>query len=121
MNRLLRVVPLLGIFALARGMAACGGGTTMTPPPPACTNTSTIKCTQSGAVQGVSTGSLYAFRGIPYAAPAVGNLRWKVPQPPISWQGVRDASTFGNVCPQINSAGQYAGDEDCLVLNVYVS
>jgi para-nitrobenzyl esterase len=123
MNRLLRVVPLLGSFSLALGMAACGGGatTTVTPPPPVCTNTATIKCTQSGALQGVATGSLYAFRGIPYAAPPVGNLRWKVPQPPVSWKGVRDASTFGNVCPQIDSAGLYAGNEDCLVLNVFVS
>ncbi|MGC1650233.1 MAG: carboxylesterase family protein [Candidatus Sulfotelmatobacter sp.] len=83
--------------------------------------TPTIVQTQSGAVQGVDTGNLIAFRGIPYAAPPVGNLRWKAPQPPASWKGVRDASSFGNVCPQIDSAGQYAGDEDCLVLNVYVS
>ncbi len=125
MNHLLRVVPLLGTFALAVSMAGCGGvsNSTTTQPSthPSCVNTSTIKCTQSGAVQGVATGSLYAFRGIPYAAPPVGDLRWKVPQPPDSWQGVRDASTFGNVCPQIDSAGQYAGDEDCLVLNVFVS
>jgi len=100
-------------------LASCGGGGT--PPPPACVSTMTIACTQSGALQGVTTGNLVAFRGIPFAAPPVGDLRWKVPQPPLSWQGVRDASTFGNVCPQINDAGVYAGDEDCLVLNVYVS
>jgi len=68
----------------------------------------------------VATGNLYAFRGIPYAAPPTGNLRWKVPQPPVSWKGVRDASTFGNVCPQIYATG-LAGNEDCLVLNVFVS
>jgi len=78
--------------------------------------------TQYGALQGAATSNgLYAFRGVPFAAPPVGNLRWKVPQPPASWKGIRDASTFGNVCPQINSAGQYAGDEDCLVLNVFIS
>ena len=78
--------------------------------------------TQYGALAGAATtNNLYAFRGVPYAAPPVGTLRWKVPQPPASWKGVRDASRFGNVCPQINSAGQYAGDEDCLVLNVFVS
>jgi len=77
--------------------------------------------TQYGALQGALTANgLYAFRGVPFAAPPVGNLRWKVPQPPNSWKGIRDASTFGNVCPQINGAG-YAGDEDCLVLNVFVS
>lgn len=120
MDRPSRLVPLLGSFAFAVSMAGCGGGSPTTTPPPTCTNTPTIKCTQSGAVQGVASGNLYAFRGIPYAAPPVGNLRWKVPQPPVSWQGVRDASTFGNVCPQINGAG-YAGNEDCLVLNVFVS
>lgn len=83
--------------------------------------TPTVVVTQSGAIRGVATDSLYVFRGIPYAAPPMGNLRWKAPQPPASWKGVRDASTFGNVCPQINSNNQYAGDEDCLVLNVFVS
>src|ERR1700730_4856454 len=83
--------------------------------------TSTVVQTQSGAIRGVATGNLYAFRGIPYAAPPVGNLRWKAPEPPASWKGVRDASTFGNVCPQINSNNQYAGNEDCLVLNVFVT
>ena len=83
--------------------------------------TPSVAVTQSGALQGMATGNLYAFRGIPFAAPPVGNLRWKAPQPPASWEGVRDATKFGNVCPQINSARQYAGDEDCLVLNVYVS
>lgn len=77
--------------------------------------------TQSGALHGAATpNGLYAFRGVPFAAPPIGNLRWKAPQPPATWKGVRDASTFGNVCPQINGAG-YAGDEDCLVLNVFVS
>ena len=83
--------------------------------------TPTIVETRYGAVRGVAIKGLYAFRGIPYAAPPVGDLRWKVPQPPTRWKGVRDASKFGNVCPQINSAGQFAGDEDCLVLNVFVS
>lgn len=83
--------------------------------------TPTVVQTQSGAIRGVATGNLYAFRGIPYATPPVGNLRWKAPQPSASWKGVRDASTFGNVCPQINSNNQFAGNEDCLVLNVYIS
>ncbi len=82
---------------------------------------STVVQTQSGAVQGVVVGDELAFRGIPYAAPPVGNLRWKPPQPPISWMGTRDASTFGNVCPQLDNNNQPFGSEDCLVLNVYVS
>ena len=123
MNRPFRLFVSLLSLAFAVSMAGCGSSssTTTTTPPPHCVSTATVKCTQSGAVQGVATGNLYVFRGIPYAAPPVGNLRWKVPEPPASWQGVRDATTFGNVCPQINSAGQYAGDEDCLALNVFVS
>jgi para-nitrobenzyl esterase len=52
----------------------------------------------------------------------VGNLRWKAPQPPASWNNVRDASTFGNECPQFElSTGQYGGNEDCLTLNIFIS
>ena len=81
----------------------------------------TIAQTQSGAVQGALAGKVLAFRGIPYAAPPVGDLRWKPPQPPISWMGTRDASMFGNDCPQLDNNNQPFGSEDCLVLNVYVS
>jgi len=84
--------------------------------------TPTVAVTQSGAVKGVMASNLIAFRGIPFTAPPVGNLRWKAPQPPASWQGVRDASTFGNECPQFElNTGLYAGDEDCLTLNIFVS
>lgn len=81
----------------------------------------TVAQTQSGVIQGALAGDVLAFRGIPYAAPPVGNLRWKPPQPPVSWMGTRDASTFGNVCPQLDNNNQPFGAEDCLVLNVYVS
>jgi len=77
--------------------------------------------TQSGQVQGIVDGNLVAFRGIPYAAPPTGDLRWRPPTAPPSWQGIRDASTFGNVCPQAGSGGQMIGDEDCLTLNVFES
>ncbi|MFI5095187.1 MAG: carboxylesterase/lipase family protein [Candidatus Acidiferrales bacterium] len=81
----------------------------------------TIIHTESGWVQGVVQRNLIAFRGIPYAAPPVGNLRWRPPRPPVRWKGIRDASRFGHVCAQINYNGQYAGSEDCLTLNVYMS
>ena len=122
MNRGFRLLTLLFNLTLVIGLLGCGGSSpTTTPPPAGCTNTSTLKCTRSGAVQGVATGNLYAFRGIPYAAPPVGDLRWKEPQPVASWSSVRDASRFGNVCPQFNYGGQLVGDEDCLNLNVFVS
>ncbi|XP_069678764.1 esterase FE4-like [Periplaneta americana] len=58
--------------------------------------------------------------GIPYAAAPVGDLRFKDPQPPGKWSGVRDASVEGSVCLQYNGL-EYTieGDEDCLFLNVY--
>ncbi len=76
----------------------------------------TVVHTHSGYVQGVVQGNLLVFRGIPYAAPPVGNLRWRPPQPPATWPGVRDASSFGNVCPQINDNNQLVGNEDCLIV-----
>ena len=81
----------------------------------------TVTGTQSGQLQGIVDGNLVAFRGIPYAAPPIGDLRWRPPTPPPSWQGIRDASKFGNVCPQAGSGGQMIGDEDCLTLNVFES
>lgn len=74
---------------------------------------------QSGILQGVVEGGVLAFRGVPYAAPPVGNLRWRPPAPPLSWQGIRDASMFGNVCPQTDFNGGVRGNEDCLTLNIY--
>ena len=81
----------------------------------------TLAQTQSGVVQGTLDGNILAFRGIPYAAPPIGNLRWKPPQPPISWMGTRDASTFGNFCSQLDNNNQPSGAEDCLFLNIFVS
>ena len=65
-----------------------------------------------------------AFLGLPYAAPPVGDLRWKAPQPPASWQGVRDATKFGGRCEQWHVWNDYifldsGPAEDCLYLNVY--
>lgn len=64
------------------------------------------------------------FAGIPFAAPPVGELRWKKPQPPAKWQGVRDATQWGPSCPQIdmgwNRLDAQRMSEDCLNLNVWV-
>ena len=60
------------------------------------------------------------WKGIPYAQPPTGDLRWKEPQPVAAWQGVRHAREFGPVCPQ-GSPAQLKPDmsEDCLNLNVW--
>lgn len=66
-----------------------------------------------------------AFLGLPYAAPPVGDLRWRPPQPAASWSGVRDATRFGARCEQWHIWNDYifldsGPSEDCLYLNVYV-
>jgi len=70
-------------------------------------------------VQGVVERDMIAFRGIPYAAPPVGDLRWKPPVAAPAWSGVRDASSFGNICPQFDFSSNFQGNEDCLTLNVF--
>ncbi|KAJ8723122.1 hypothetical protein PYW08_003034 [Mythimna loreyi] len=72
-------------------------------------------------VQNEYGGSYCSFKGIPYAQPPVGDLRFKAPQPIKPWQGVRQANKFGPVCYQFNSINPSLGNmsEDCLYLNVY--
>jgi para-nitrobenzyl esterase len=85
----------------------------------------TVKTAQ-GAVRGklINDGKVRAFLGIPYAAPPVGALRWKAPQPPAKWSGVRDATAFTARCPQWPIWADYifldsGPSEDCLHLHVY--
>ena len=55
---------------------------------------------ETGDVEGVLDEGLAVYKAIPYAAPPVGNLRWRAPQPAKSWQGVRKCDTFGPLPPQ---------------------
>lgn len=75
----------------------------------------------SGMVSGRPEGDINVFRGIPYAKPPVGNLRFRPPEAALPWQGVLDAAAFGARCPQRErlSSGPIIGDEDCLTLNVF--
>ena len=80
----------------------------------------------TGTLEGVDTAGVMIFRGIPYAAPPVGALRWRPPQPPAHWLGVRDASKLGHNCMQHQPYDDIdpftAGvSEDCLYLNVWTS
>lgn len=79
---------------------------------------------ETGMLQGVTEYNMNVFKGIPYAAPPVGDLRWRPPQPAASWSGMRDASEFGDSCPQPNLKNEnkglgLPGNEDCLNLNVF--
>ena len=102
-------------LAAAASIAAPGFARAEPPAP------DTLVRTTSGLVQGVVEGDLRAFRGIPYAAPPIGSLRWQPPAPAPAWSGIRDASEFGAVCPQPNASGGVRGDEDCLTLNVFTA
>lgn len=78
---------------------------------------------QNGKLEGVQEYGMQSFKNIPYAAPPVGDLRWKPPHPALNWEGVRDASQFGRACIQPAVKGLNIevtpGVEDCLKLNVY--
>jgi len=79
--------------------------------------------TSYGAVKGEKAGSVCVWRGIPYAAPPVGGLRFKRPVPPEPWEGVRDATVFGPACPQSGRIKERPAvvyvSEDCLTLNIW--
>jgi para-nitrobenzyl esterase len=82
---------------------------------------------ESGKIEGNYLDGLYIFKGIPYAAPPIGELRWMPPQPVEPWEGIRPAQTFGTIAPQTvmeNAALEVISvvepqDEDCLYLNVW--
>jgi para-nitrobenzyl esterase len=92
----------------------------------------------AGALRGTQAGSAFAFRGIPYARPPIGQLRWQPPQAPLPWQGVREALQPGSACTQRTSgltpffapmAQAYGSNfeqpmvkssEDCLYLDVWI-
>jgi len=93
---------------------------------------SSIVTTGYGRLQGVvnDNGTVTAFKGIPFAAPPVGNLRWREPQPPSAWEGVRDATSFCASCMQAGEGearlpwteeymNQTGISEDCLFLNIW--
>jgi para-nitrobenzyl esterase len=117
-----------GIAALLIVAAAC---TDPAPPPvganvgePACpmppiTDETTVATTH-GNVRGTSGADGFAFLGIPYGAAPSGANRFRPPDPPACWAGVRDATSYGPACPQLDIVtNRPTGSEDCLGLNVW--
>ena len=86
-----------------------------------------VVTTPAGELRGIDGDGVRAFLGVPYAAPPIGDLRWRAPKPVAAWQGVRDASRIGSDCTQAlgrrailgGGGGLVFGDEDCLYLNIY--
>ena len=84
--------------------------------------------TTAGLLQGVAQGGVTAYLGVPFAAPPVGNLRWRAPLSPPHWKGIRVAADVGNFCMQSREQGpsgtqppgaEQVLSEDCLYLNVW--
>lgn len=118
MNRLARISGLAGAALLGSGC------TTLADAPRG--PSSPVVATSQGAIRGVVEGGLEVFRGIPYAASPVGDLRWAPPQAAARWDGVRNARAFGPACiqPPVPASSLYndppaSSSEDCLNLNVW--
>ena len=80
--------------------------------------------TESGLVAGVASEGVVSWKGVPFAAPPVGDLRWRAPRPAAAWEGVRAASAYANDCMQEPFPSDAAPlgtppSEDCLYLNVW--
>ena len=120
------LVAAVGVVALAAvslpaALLAAAGSTGAEPPEPPGRPTRIVN-TGSGAVRGLHTGDVAAFLGVPYAAPPVGDLRWRPPRPARSWQGTRDCFSYGPSCPQGSTPVAALPDsqsEDCLYLNIW--
>jgi len=117
---------------LAASLSACGGGSTAA-------NDPTVRATANGQVQGVDdslNSGTYFWKGLPFAKPPTGALRWKAPVEPDPWTGIVQTKTFGNACIQYGriygpgANNQYdatigttlntaVGSEDCLTLNIW--
>jgi hypothetical protein len=77
---------------------------------------------EGGKVKGAIEDGIGVFKGIPFAVPPVGELRWRAPQPVISWKGVLKADEFAPACPQMTfswSGAPKETSEDCLKLNIW--
>ncbi|MBS7781382.1 carboxylesterase family protein [Acidovorax sp. CCYZU-2555] len=114
----------LACLGAAGVIAGCGGGAVYSP-------RGDVVQVSGGAIAaaGDSSATLRAFKGIPFAAPPVGALRWKAPQPVQAWSGARAGDSFGAACVQGNRPAGQPGSilyqdpgpqsEDCLFLNVW--
>jgi len=93
-------------------LLAAGAGTAAEP-------LGAVVAVTGGRIEGVRTEGVLAFKGIPFAAPPVGALRWQDPRPVAPWAGVRKAEAFASACAQRDPPFRLPASEDCLYLNVW--
>jgi para-nitrobenzyl esterase len=114
-----RVTKLL--FCFLAGVSAMGIGIAAQQKPP-------VVRVESGQLQGVVDNGVVSYKGVPFAAPPVGELRWRPPQPVAQWKGVRPATEFGPDCmqgrfgppPAPGAPAAQGPSEDCLFLNIWL-
>jgi para-nitrobenzyl esterase len=117
-------VKRLALLVLLSQLLGCGDDS-----PATASSASEVKQLTEGQVTGIDSpfdGAITVFRGLPYAEPPVGDLRWQAPQPPATWSGVRVADTFADSCHQPRHSSSFVWrredfsvSEDCLYLNVW--
>jgi para-nitrobenzyl esterase len=115
---------VLAILASGSTVSAQGSSSGVTGPSATGHSAAGTVRIESGLIEGTQSGGVLSFKGIPYAKPPVGKLRWREPQPVDSWAGTKSAHTFGHDCmqkPESGGAAPIATDpsEDCLTLNVW--
>jgi len=105
---------LIAILAIIISTSACSPRSPVSP----------VVTVTGGTIEGVAEDGIIAFKGIPFAAPPVGDLRWRSPQPVIPWKGVKEVNKFAPGPMQDTAFGAILGgpreiSEDCLYLNVW--
>ena len=114
-----RFLPRLTTTLLWVGLTACSGADQPAPQP----DRVSLRTTQQGAVIGYThpDRAAHVWKGLPFAAPPIGALRWRAPQPPAAWSGTRSALNSANECVQLKlrDASKTTGNEDCLYLDIY--
>jgi para-nitrobenzyl esterase len=113
LNNYTQVTAMVTLSSIAMALIATG----------ACRSDNRIVEIDSGRIEGVASGEVLSFKGIPYAAPPVGALRWRAPEPVTPWRGVRPARDYGPDCMQKPVGGDVAPTagkfgEDCLFVSV---
>ena len=108
---------VLGCVLLASTLIGCGDSSSS-----ATTPRGLVVETASGPVEGLEDDGVFSYRGIPYAAPPVDDLRWKPPVDPEPWTETLGATEKGNICPQVAFLGLpspgFIPSEDCLYINI---
>src|SRR5215469_10562212 len=113
-----RSAAIIAVGAVAAATVSCAGQAAVFRPHRS--HSALIVGLTDGQIRGKRSGSTYEYLGIPYAAPPSGPLRWRPPQPPAHWHGIRTATQFTPHCPQPAGVfGRASTSENCLYLNVF--